>query len=179
MTRNLHTTRKRQQIIDVLRLFEHHIKNGITKITNLLDITSDNASRFINKKWIEVHDQSGNTEDTYKTSKELRLKTWMLWSDLCGYSDAYIVVKGDVTLTKKVNRNFIDVRNRFLAFTNNVPITDCISKINSVLIDNAEDLDVVMPMYNLLEYSKNCRKTTGSLWNYCMVFLLIIIMQIP
>ena len=63
---------KRQQIIDVLRLFEHHIKNGITKITNLLDITSDNASRFINKKWIEVHDQSGNTEDTHKTSKELR-----------------------------------------------------------------------------------------------------------
>ena len=103
----------------------------------------------------------------------------MLWSDLCDYSDAYIVVKGDVTLTKKVNRNFIDVRNRFLAFTNNVPITDCISKINSVLIDNAEDSDVVMPMYNLLEYSKNCRKTTGSLRNYSMVFLLIIIMQVP
>ena len=152
------------------------MKNGLTKITNLLDITSDNSSRFINKKWIEVHDQSGNAEDTYKTIKQVRLKTWMLWSDLCDCSDAYIVVKGDVTLTKKVNRN---VRNRFLTFTNNVPITDCISKINSVLIDNAEDSDVVMPMYNLLEYSKNCRKTTGSLWNYCMVILLIIIMQIP
>ena len=90
----------------------------------------------------------------------------MLRSDLCDYSDAYIVVKGDITLTKTNGRGIIDIRNRFLAFKNNAPFTNCISKINNVLIDNAEDLDVVMPMYNLLEYSKNYRKTTGSLWNY-------------
>ena len=90
----------------------------------------------------------------------------MLRSDLCNYSDAYIVVKGNLTLTEAANRNFIDVRNRCLAFKNNAPFTNCISKINNVLIDNAEDLDVVMPMYNLLEYSKNYRKTTGSLSNY-------------
>ena len=53
-----------------------------------------------------------------------------------------------------------------MAFKNNAPFINCISKINGVKIDNAEDLDVVMPMYNLLEYSKNYRKTTGSLWNY-------------
>ena len=53
-----------------------------------------------------------------------------------------------------------------LVFKNNAPFINCISKINGVKIDNAEDLDVVMPMYNLLEYSKNYRKTTGSLWNY-------------
>ena len=53
-----------------------------------------------------------------------------------------------------------------LVFKNNTPFINCISKINSIKIDNAEDLDVVMPMYNLLEYSKNYRKTTGSLWNY-------------
>ena len=53
-----------------------------------------------------------------------------------------------------------------VAFKNNAPFINCISKINGVQIDNAEDLDVVMPMYNLLEYSKNYRKTTGSLWNY-------------
>ena len=53
-----------------------------------------------------------------------------------------------------------------LVFKNNAPFSNCISKINGVKIDNAEDLDVVMPMYNLLEYSKNYRKTTGSLWNY-------------
>ena len=90
----------------------------------------------------------------------------MLRSDLCDFSDAYIVIKGTITLTKDADREFIDVRNRSLVFKNNAPFTNCISKINNVLIDNAEDLDVVMPMYNLLEYSKNYRKTTGSLWNY-------------
>ena len=53
-----------------------------------------------------------------------------------------------------------------LIFKNNAPFINCITKINGIKIDNAEDLDVVMPMYNLLEYSKNYRKTTGSLWNY-------------
>ena len=90
----------------------------------------------------------------------------MLRSDLCHFSDAYIVVKGDTTLTKTNKRRIIDIRNRFLVFKNNAPFTNCISKINNVLIDNAEDLDVLMPLYDLLEYSKNYRKTTGSLWNY-------------
>ena len=90
----------------------------------------------------------------------------MLRSDLYDYSDAYIVVKGDITLTKINGRGITDIRNRFLAFKNNAPFTNCISKINNVLIDNAEDLDIVTPMYNLLEYSKNYRKTTRSLWNY-------------
>ena len=54
-----------------------------------------------------------------------------------------------------------------MAFKNNVPFIGCISKIINTLIDNAENLDVAMPMYNLLEYSKNYSKTTGSLWNYC------------
>ena len=53
-----------------------------------------------------------------------------------------------------------------MVFKNNVPFINCISKINGIKIDNAEDLDVVMPLYNLLEYSKNYRKTTCSLWNY-------------
>ena len=90
----------------------------------------------------------------------------MLRSDLCDFSDAYIVVKGNITLTKAANRDFIDLRDSFLALKNNAPFTNCISKINNVLIDNAEDLDIVMPMYNLLEYSKNYSKTTGSFWNY-------------
>ena len=142
-------------------------KNGNLKVTNLLDTISDNVPRFITKKWVEVHDQSGSADDRYKPTKQIRFKTSMLRSDLCDYSDAYIVVKGDITLTKTNGRGIIDIRNRFLAFKNNAPFTNCISKINNVLIDNAEDLDVVMPMYNLIEYSKNYRKTTGSLWNYC------------
>ena len=121
---------------------------------------------FITKKWVEVYDQSGDTNDRYKPNKPIRFKTSMLRSDSRDFSDAYIVVKGDITLTKTANRDFIDVRNRFLVLKNNAPFTNCISKINNVLIDNAEDLDIVMPMYNLLEYSKNYSKTTGSLWNY-------------
>ena len=82
----------------------------------------------------------------------------MLRSDLCNFSDAFIVVKGDITHTKTNGRGIIDIRKRFFAFKNNAPFTNCISKINNVLIDNAEDLVVVMPMYNLLEYSKNYKK---------------------
>ena len=136
------------------------------KIAKLLGTTLDEVPRFITKKWVEVHDQSGSADDRYKPNKQIRFKTSMLRSDLCDFSDAYIVVKGDITLTKTNGRGIIDIRNRFLAFKNNAPFTNCISKINNVLIDNAEDLDVVMPMYNLLEYSKNYRKATGSLWNY-------------
>ena len=105
----------------------------------------------------------------------------MLRSDLCSFSDAYIVVIGTIALTKTNRRGFIDIRNRFVAFKNNAPVTNSISKIINVLIDNEEDLDVAMSMDNFLEYSKNYRKTTGS-WIITemslMIFLLIIIMQI-
>ena len=135
------------------------------KMTNLLGTTPNQVPRCITKIWVEVHDQTGSAEDRYKPSKQIRFKKSMLGSDLCDFSDAYIIVKGDITLTKNADRGFIDIRNRPLAFSN-APFTNCISKINNVLIDNTEGLDVAMPMYNLLEYSKNYRKTTGSLWNY-------------
>ena len=102
--------------------------------------------RFITKKWIEVLDQLDDANDRYKPNKPIRFKTSMLKSDLCEFSDVYIVVKRDITLTKAANRDFIDVRNRFLAFKNNTQFTYCISKINNVLIDNGEDLHIVMPM---------------------------------
>ena len=86
----------------------------------------------------------------------------MLRSDLCDFSDAYIVVKGVITVTSPNNAK----RNKSVTFKNDAPLINCITKINGIKIDNAEDLDVVMPMYNLLEYSKNYKKTTGSLWNY-------------
>ena len=71
--------------------------------------------RFITKKWIEVHDQSGNAEDRYKPSKQIRFKTSMLRSDLCDFSDAYIVVKGTITVTNPDN----NVYDKKLAFENN------------------------------------------------------------
>ena len=123
--------------------------------------------RLITKKWVEVHDQSGSVDDRYKSSKQIRFKTSVLRSELCDYSDVYIIVKGDITLIKTYGRGIINIRNRVLAFKNNAPFTNCISKINNILIVNAEDLDIAMPMYNLLEYSENYRETTGSFWNFC------------
>ena len=149
-----------------LDCFEHKfyflcIKVEFQKIENFFHTISDdkNLPRFVTKKWIEVYDQS---EKHYSPSKEIRIKTSMLRSDLCDFSDVYIVVKGTSTVTNLDNAK----RNKEVAFKNNAAYINCISKINSVKIDNAEDLNVVMPMYNLLEYSKNYRKTTGSLWNY-------------
>ena len=102
--------------------FKHHIKMEYQKITNLLGTTIDEIPRFTTKKWVEVHDQSGSADKKNKSNKQIRFKTSMLRSDLCDYSDAYIVVKGDITLTKTNGRDFIDVRNRFLEFKTNVPI---------------------------------------------------------
>ena len=133
------------------------------KIINLLSTTPDKMLRVIIDKWIEVHDQSGNNENRYTPSKQIRFKTSVLRSNLCDFSNAYIIVKGTITV-KQGSKN--SRKNRPLAFKNNAPFISCISKINNTLIDDAEDLDVVMALYNLLEYSKNQRQATGSLWNY-------------
>ena len=91
------------------------------KIPNLLDTKSDNVPSFITKKWIEVHDQ-------YNINKQVRFKTSMLRSDLCDYSDAYIVVKGTITVQTENNRA-IDGYNINLILENNVPFINCILKI--------------------------------------------------
>ena len=86
----------------------------------------------------------------------------MLQSDLCDYSNAYIVVKRTVTVINSNDANY----NKKLTFKNNAPFISCISKINNTLIDNAEDVDIVIPMYDLIEYSKNYSKTSGTLLNF-------------
>ena len=125
-------------------------------------------------------------QGNYDVNKEITIKRSMLRSDLCYFSDAHIVLKGDITVTEKTftvddieapnntvaKANASNTANdngfgeKKLIFKNNAPFINCISKTNGIKIDNAEYLDVVMPMYNLLEYSKNYIKTAGSLWNY-------------
>ena len=115
------------------------------KIVNFLDITSDDKDlpSLLPKKWIEVYDQ---LEGNYNVSKEIWIKTSMLRSDLWNYSDAYIVVKGTISIVGPYNAK----TNKNVAFKNNAPFINCIWKINGIKINNAQDLDVVMPMYNLL-----------------------------
>ena len=131
------------------------------KITNLLGNIADKVPRSITKKWIEVHDQSGGT---YNKNRQIRFKTSMLRSDLSDFSDAYIIVKGIITVS--ADERDRDEMNRQVILKNNAPFISCISKINGGLVENAEELDIVMPMYNLLEYCKNYSKTSASLWNY-------------
>ena len=76
------------------------------KITNSLDNISDKVPKFVTKKWIKVHDQSGDTENRYKPSKQIRLKTSMLQSDLYDYSDAYTAVKGTISVEEANNNEY-------------------------------------------------------------------------
>ena len=92
----------------------------------------------------------------------------MLRSSLCDYSDAYILVKGNIT----VNNTAANNTNKKVIFKNCAPFTNCISKINNTDIDNAKYIDIVMPMYNLIEYSDSYSKTSGSLGNIVKIYLL-------
>ena len=139
------------------------------KINNLLlseDNESKQLSKFVTKKYVEVSSLS----NTYNENKSIRFKTPMLRSNVCDYSDAYILVKGTITVTApEISNNadnIRDKRNRPLISKNNAPFVSCITRINGELIEDADDLDIVMSMYNLLEYSQNYRKTIGSLYNY-------------
>ena len=137
------------------------------KINNLLlSEENEKLSKFVAREYVKVNSLSG----THNENKSIRFKTPMLRSGLCGYSDVYILVKGAITVPANGDNNnannIRDKRNRPLILKNNAPFVSCITRINDELIENAEDLDIVMPMYNLLEYSKNYRKTIGSFCNY-------------
>ena len=124
---------------------------------------SEKFSKFVTREYVRVNSLS----NTYNKNKSIRFKTPMLRSNLCDYSDAYILVKGTITVTAPgVNNNANNIRhkrNRPVILKNNSPFVSCITRINGELIEDADDLDIVMSMYNLLEYSKNYRKTIGSL----------------
>ena len=93
-----------------------------------------------------------------------QIVTLNLRSSLCDYSDAYILVSGTITVAEVAagrGNNGIQV-----VLKNCTPFTNCISEINNTQIDNAKDIDVVMPMYNFIEYNDNYSKTSGSLWQY-------------
>ena len=129
------------------------------KINNLLDSESEKLSKFVTREYVRVNSLS----NTYNENKSIRFKAPMLRSDLCDYLDAYILVSGTITVAGNHPR---DRQNKPVILKNNAPFVSCITRINRELIEDADDLDIVMPMYNLLEYSKNYRKIIGSLFNY-------------
>ena len=134
------------------------------KIANLLDDnTLNEPSKFRTRNWIEINDES---RGAYNVNSQIKFKTTMLKSSLCDYSDTYILVKGTITVNKTAAQGAAaNNTNKKVIFKNCAPFTNCISEINNTQID--KDIDIVMPMYNLIEYSDNYAKTTGSLWQYC------------
>ena len=130
------------------------------KINNSLlseDNESEKLSKFVTREYVRVNSLS----NAYNENKSIRFKTPMLRSNLCDYSDAYTAPGAN-----NGANNIRDKRNRPLILKNNAPFVSCITRINGELIEDADDLDLVMSMYNLLAYSKNYRKTIGSLYNY-------------
>ena len=134
------------------------------KIINLFYNTPNQPSKFRTKHWVEI---KGVSRVDYNINSQIKFKATILKSSLCDYGDAYILVKGTATITKHVGlpagRTAVqiktsrekDKRNREVIFKNCVPSTDCISEINNTEIDNTRDIDVVIPMYNLIEFKDN------------------------
>ena len=133
------------------------------KIANLIDNTSNQPSKFRTKNWVEINNES---RGAYNVNSQIKFKTTMLKSTLCDNSDAYILVKGTITINGRgadAAARQADERNKGVAFKNCAPFINCISEINNTQVDNAKDIDIVMLMYNLTEYSDHYVKTTGSL----------------
>ena len=135
------------------------------KIANLIDDdTSNQPSKLRTKNWAEINDES---RGVYNVNSQIKFKTTMLKSSLCDYSDAYILVKGTISVNNTTAQGAaVNNNNKKVIFKSCAPFTNCISEIryaNNTQIDNAKDIDIIMPMCNLIEYSDNYAKRTGSL----------------
>ena len=141
------------------------------KIANFLNNESNQPFKFKTRNWVEINDVG---RGTYSPNKQIKFKTAMLRSSLCDYSDAYILVKGNITVNNNAGAGAAANNiGKKVIFKNCAPFTSCISKINNTQIDNAEYIDIVMSRYNLIEYSDNYSKTSGSLWQYCKEILAV------
>ena len=130
------------------------------KIANLLGSADNESLKFATRKWYVINDQN-NTDygDGDENGTTIKFETKVIKSNLCNYSDAYILVIRNITVR---NGN----ENTKVAFKNGAPFTTCVTNINDENADNADNLDIIMPMYNLTEYSDNYSDTSGRLWQF-------------
>ena len=122
------------------------------KTKNLLNNASSQPSKFRTKNWVEINDES---RGGCNVNSQIKFKTTMLKSSLCDYSDVYILVKGtigvdDTSAAGPATNN----TNKKVIFKNYAPFTNCISKINNIQLDNGKGIEIVMPLYNLIECSE-------------------------
>ena len=132
----------------------------------MIDDASNPPSKFRTNNLVEINDES---RGTYKVNSQIKFKTAMLKSGLCDYSDAYILVQGKITITGPGDNEAAkqaEERDKGVAFKNCASFTNCISEINNTEIDNAKNIDIIMSIYNLIEYSNNYANTSGCLGQY-------------
>ena len=136
------------------------------KIINLLDDASNQPSKFGTRNWVEINDKS---RGTYNVNSQIKFKTTMLKSSLCDYGDAYILYIIILITVNNTSAAGADENNanKKVIFKNCAPFTYCISEINNTQVHNVKDIDVIMPLYNLLEYSSAYEETSASLCQYC------------
>ena len=131
------------------------------KIISLLDDTTNQPSKFITRYWVKINDES---KGRYGISNII-FKTFMIRSNLCDNSDAYILVKRTITVSNMAAAGtLVNNTNKKLIFKNCPPSTDCITEINNKQVDDVQKIDVVTPMYSLIEYSDAYSSSSGSLW---------------
>ena len=149
-----------QNLQQLFKLFMIHIIMRLQKITNVLGNADNESLTFATRKWYVINDQN-NTDygDGDENGTTIKFETKVIKSNLCDYSDAYILVTGDITATG-------GDANTKVAFKNCVPFTKWVTHINDEHVANADNLDIVIPMYNLIEYSDNYSDTLGSLWQF-------------
>ena len=136
------------------------------KVANLTDDASYQLSKFTTKNWVEINDES---RGKYNVSSQIKFKTTMLKSNLCDCSDEYIIFRGTITVNNTAGAGAdANNTNKKVIFKNCAPFTNCISEINNTQVVNAKDIDIAMPMHNLIKCSDNYAKTSGSLWQYCL-----------
>ena len=133
------------------------------KIINVLDDATNQPSKFKTRNWIEINDESKGKDD----NSNIRFKMYMIRSNFCHYSDVFILVIGTITVPNRADAGAtVSNTNKKVIFKNCAPFTDCITEINSTQVNDAQKIDIVMPMYNLIEYSDAYSKTSGNLWQY-------------
>ena len=126
------------------------------KIVNLLNDSNNENSKFATKKWYIIDNES---KGNYSHHNPIKFLTKSIESSLCDYSDAYILVTGNINVTDGDNSTKV-------AFKNCAPFKDCRIEINDTFVDYADFINIAMPMYNLIEYSDNYSDTSGSLWGF-------------
>ena len=124
------------------------------KIVNLLNSSENEYSKFATKKWYVIDSES---KGNYSHHDPIKFLTKSIESSLCDYSDAYVLVTGDITVTG-------GNANTKVAFKNCAPFNKCRTEISGTFVDEADFINIAMPMYNLIEYSDNYSDTSGSLW---------------